>query len=151
MKNVDWGTWLSQTYKKYDYDITIIAHLEPKDYGIYARKNYYFGYNNSHYQDLIKKLKTEINKNKRLQLLQKIQVTLSDDAVNVWLYQAPKIGVWNKKLSGMWKNYPVAGNILKMFIGSNIKGLMKILIKLLLSILVVMLITFLGIEHYRVM
>jgi len=113
MKNVDWGTWLSQTYKKYDYDITIIAHLEPKDYGIYARKNYYFGYNNSHYQDLIKKLKTEINKNKRLQLLKKIQVTLSDDAVNVWLYQAPKIGVWNKKLSGMWKNYPVAGNILK--------------------------------------
>lgn len=113
MKSVDWGAWLSQTYKKFDYDITIIAHVEPKDYGIYARKNYYFGYNNLYYQDLIEKLKTETNKDKRIQLLKKIQTTLSDDAVNVWLYQFPKIGVWNKKLSGMWKNYPVAGNILK--------------------------------------
>ena len=112
MKQVDWGTWLSGAFKKYQYDITVITHVEPKDYGIYANPKYYFGYDNKDYQKLVADLKTETDKNKRKQSLQKIQKKLSDDAVNVWLYQLPKTGVWHKNIRGFWKDSPVEGNIL---------------------------------------
>ncbi|MGB1360716.1 MAG: ABC transporter substrate-binding protein [Alphaproteobacteria bacterium] len=113
IKIVDWGTWLSSVFKKGQYGISIIAHVETNDYDIYANPNYYFGYDNKKYQNLITKIKRETNEAKRIKLLKQAQNILADDAVNVWLYQMTKIGVWNKNLKGLWKNAPVEGNILK--------------------------------------
>ena len=32
---------------------------------------------------------------------------LADDAVNGFLFELPKIGVWDAKLEGMWENSPI--------------------------------------------
>ena len=42
--NVEWAQWLEQVFKNKDFDLTIISHTEPMDIGIYARPDYYFGY-----------------------------------------------------------------------------------------------------------
>ncbi|MEO9707920.1 MAG: hypothetical protein ABJG09_22660, partial [Nitratireductor sp.] len=37
----------------------------------------------------------------------KAQTIIAKDAVNGYLFQLPKIGVWDAKLEGMWENSPV--------------------------------------------
>ena len=54
---VEWAQWLSDVFKNKDYDLTIVSHTEPADYGIYARDDYYFDY----HSDAFKKLMDELN------------------------------------------------------------------------------------------
>ena len=45
--NVEWAQWLEQVFKGKDFDLTIVSHTEPMDIGIYARPDYYFGYDDA--------------------------------------------------------------------------------------------------------
>ncbi len=42
--NVEWAQWLEQVFKNKDFGLTIVSHTEPMDIEIYARPDYYFGY-----------------------------------------------------------------------------------------------------------
>ena len=44
IENVEWPVWLDQVYKKKQYDLTIVSHVEPMDIGNYSRKPYYWQY-----------------------------------------------------------------------------------------------------------
>ena len=44
---------------------------------------------------------------KRVALPQKL---IADDAVNGYLFQLGKIGVWNAKVDGLWANQPTQAN-----------------------------------------
>ena len=35
---------------------------------------------------------------------------LADDAVNGFLFELPKIGVWDAKVEGLWENAPIQAN-----------------------------------------
>ena len=113
IKKVDWATWLSTTFKAKKYDITVVTHAEPNDYEIYGNKEYYFSYDSAKVRTMLKEIKEAKNVNIKTQLLQDLQRKLNEDSVNIWLYQRPKIGVWNKNLIGLWKNAPVEGTPLR--------------------------------------
>jgi len=103
---VEWGQWLKEVFKATDYDLTIVSHTEPMDIGIYARDKYYFNYSNDAYKAVIKELSITADPAKRTDLMKKAQMILSDDAVNGYLFQLAKAGVWNAKLKGLWENMP---------------------------------------------
>lgn len=107
---VEWAGWLDQVFKKKDYDLTIVSHTEPNDIGIYARDDYYFQYKNPRFNGLIKELDITAEPKRRKQLLEHAQRILSDDAVNGFLFQLAKTGIWNTKIQGLWKNAPVQAN-----------------------------------------
>jgi len=44
IENLEWAQWLDQVYARHDFDMSIVGHAEPMDYDIYARDDYYFGY-----------------------------------------------------------------------------------------------------------
>ena len=46
----------------------------------------------------------------RYDLMRQAQNIISNDAVNGYLFQLAKAGVWNAKLQGMWENSPVQAN-----------------------------------------
>jgi peptide/nickel transport system substrate-binding protein len=104
---VEWADWLDQVFTKKDYDLTIVSHTEPNDIGIYARDDYYFQYNNPEFDAVIEELDVTADEATRTELYQKAQRILAEDAVNGFLFQLPKIGVWDAKLEGMWENAPV--------------------------------------------
>ncbi|WP_114008434.1 ABC transporter substrate-binding protein [Cohaesibacter intestini] len=108
--NVEWGQWLKQVFKGKDYDLTIVSHTEPMDIGIYARDDYYFQYKNADFNATIEELNATSDEAKRTELLHKAQKKLNDDAVNGFLFQLAKTGVWNAKLKGLWANAPVQAN-----------------------------------------
>ncbi len=110
---LEWAQWLDRVFIQHDFDMTIIAHTEPRDIGIYARPDYYFGYDNARFRELIARLDATADGPERDALLQEAQRILSDDAVNVFLAQLPKLSVWDRRLSGLWRHAPVQANDLR--------------------------------------
>lgn len=110
--NLEWAQWLEQVYKGHDFDLTIISHTEPMDIDIYARgkDDYYFGYDNPAYNAVIDKLKLAVDPAERSALLKEAQTIIAEDAVNAYLFQLPKTGVWNAKVEGLWENAPTQAN-----------------------------------------
>ncbi|QDZ02900.1 ABC transporter substrate-binding protein [Nitratireductor mangrovi] len=104
---VEWAQWLDQVFKAKDYDLTIVSHTEPNDIGIYARDDYYFAYDNPDFDAVIAELDVTSDQAKRNELYKKAQEIIAKDAVNGFMFQLPKIGVWDAKLEGMWENSPV--------------------------------------------
>jgi len=100
-ENLEWAQWLAQVYSRHEFDSTIIGHAEPLDYDIYARDNYYFGYSSPEFNALIAALDDTVDPELRRSLLQQIQRKLSDDAVNGFLFQYPRLDVWNAHLQGL--------------------------------------------------
>ena len=44
VENIEWAQWLDQVFTHHAFDLTIVSHVEPMDYDIYARRGFYFGY-----------------------------------------------------------------------------------------------------------
>ncbi|MER8989962.1 ABC transporter substrate-binding protein [Mesorhizobium sp. M0678] len=107
---VEWAQWLDQVFTKKDYDLTIVSHTEPNDIDIYSRKDYYFNYDNPAFDKIIDELNLTSDEAKRTTLLGEAQKVLTDDAVVGFLYELPKVGVWDAKLQGLWENAPIQAN-----------------------------------------
>ncbi|MEM7302239.1 MAG: ABC transporter substrate-binding protein [Pseudomonadota bacterium] len=107
---VEWAQWLDQVFKKKDYDLTIVSHTEPQDIGIYARDTYYFQYDSAAFKAVMEKLNAETDTQKRYALMAEAQKIITGDAVNGYLFQLAKTGVWNAKIKGLWENAPVQAN-----------------------------------------
>ena len=106
---VEWKQWLEGPFKG-DFDLTIVSHTEPMDIGIYANKDYYFKYDSKPLQDTIAKLNETVETEARYALMKEAQSIISIDAVNGYLFQLAKTGVWNAKINGLWENSPVQAN-----------------------------------------
>ena len=107
---VEWAQWLDQVFTKKDYDLTIVSHTEPNDIDIYSRKDYYFNYDNPAFDKIIADLNLTSDEAKRKELLGQAQKILADDAVVGFLFELPKVGVWDAKLQGLWENAPIQAN-----------------------------------------
>ncbi|WP_421873356.1 ABC transporter substrate-binding protein [Nitratireductor rhodophyticola] len=107
---VEWAQWLEQVFKNKDYDLTIVSHTEPNDINIYARDDYYFNYKNPAFKEVMNALEATADPKKRIELYQTAQKIIAQDAVNGFMFQLPKIGVWDAKLEGMWENSPIQAN-----------------------------------------
>jgi peptide/nickel transport system substrate-binding protein len=101
IQNLEWAQWLDQVYARHDFDMSIVGHAEPLDYDIYARDDYYFGYSNPEFKALIAALDDSVEPSRRTDLLQRIQRKLSLDAVNGFLFQYPRLDIWNAHLQGI--------------------------------------------------
>ncbi|MFD2262453.1 ABC transporter substrate-binding protein [Lacibacterium aquatile] len=104
------GQWLDQVYKRTEYDMTIVAHTEPLDLGIYARDNYYFNYKNDAFKAIMAKVTTATDDKQRFEFLAEAQRKLAEDEPALFLFLLPKLGIWNAKLKGMWENQPLPVN-----------------------------------------
>jgi peptide/nickel transport system substrate-binding protein len=107
---IEFAQWLDQVFTRSDFDMTIIAHTEPRDLGIYARDTYYFNYHSPEYRALYQQYTEAIDPAKRRELAGALQRKLSEDEPNVFLFALAKVGVWNAKLKGMWDNSPIPAN-----------------------------------------
>ena len=107
---VEWAVWVPEVFKSKDYDLTIVSHTEPMDIGIYGRDDYYFNYNSEPLKQVLAKLDVTAQEAARYKLMNEAQKIIANDAVNVFMFQLAKAGVWNAKISGLWENSPVQAN-----------------------------------------
>jgi peptide/nickel transport system substrate-binding protein len=105
--------WVQDVFTGRNYDMTIVAHAEPLDIDIYAREPYYFDYNNTAFDELMKKIQATADPAEQNRLYGQAQSILAEDVPALFLFVMPKLGVWDKKLKGLWQNEPIPSNVLK--------------------------------------
>lgn len=106
--NLEWAQWLEEVFTNKDFDLTIISHTEPMDIGIYARPDYYFGYDNPEFQALMEELNRTTDDARRTEMLGEAQRIIADDYVNGYLFQLGYITVAKAGVQGLWQNLPTA-------------------------------------------
>ncbi len=113
IENMEWAQWIDQVLRNRNYDLTVVSHVEPMDINIYANPNYYFGYDNADFQKIISDIDKNGNAAGRAALYKEAQRKIAEDAVNGFLFQLGKYGVWKRGVKGMWRNYPIRSNDLR--------------------------------------
>lgn len=107
---VEWADWLSKVFTEKDFDLTIVSHTEANDIDIYSRPGYYFQYENPEFNKLIEELAVTNDDAKRKEILAAAQKILAHDVPAVFLFELPKVGVWDAKVEGLWENSPIQAN-----------------------------------------
>lgn len=100
IKPVSWGEWIGRVFIAADYDMTIVAHVEPNDMAIYADPNYYFRFDNAQYQELITDAREAETKAERNALMRRAARILADRHASDWLWLLPNIQVAKTTVTG---------------------------------------------------
>ena len=110
IENVEWAQWLSGVYGQKAYDLTIISHVEPLDFGNFARPGYYWNYDSPRFNELWAKIQSTPGAQERQRLLGEAQRLVAEDAVSAYLYQPTWITVANARVRGLWTDMPILVN-----------------------------------------
>lgn len=103
---VEWGQWIARIFKKKEYQLTMIGHVEPWDIGIYANPNYYFQYDSQEFRDAYAKALKAPNEAEKAKWFGACQEIIAEDAVNGYLFSAPALRAMKKEVMGFWVNAP---------------------------------------------
>ncbi|MDP4332711.1 ABC transporter substrate-binding protein [Curtobacterium sp. A7_M15] len=105
VKRVDFATWLSQVFEApksgtRDFDLSMVNHVEARDFGNWANPDYYFGYDNADVQSLYADSVAATNEADKVADLQKAARIVSEDAAGEWLYTATSITAVRSGVTG---------------------------------------------------
>ena len=103
---VEWATWLSRVFRGADYQMTIIGHSEPNDINIYANPNYYFRYDNPAFRQTYEQYLRTTDPRAACSLMESLQRMLAEDAVNLWVINAPYVAAMRREVTGWWTDQP---------------------------------------------
>jgi peptide/nickel transport system substrate-binding protein len=109
-ENVEWAQWMSGVYGQKAYDLTIVAHVEPLDFGNFARPDYYWGYESKAFNDLWARIGATVSQAERDKLMAVAQKMVAEEAVSAYLFQPTLITVANVRVRGLWHDMPLSAN-----------------------------------------
>ncbi|KTR04378.1 ABC transporter substrate-binding protein [Curtobacterium luteum] len=106
VKRVDFATWLSTVFqapKSGDrtFDMSMVDHVEARDFGNWANPDYYFGYDNQEVQDLYAQSVAATTESAKVEALRKAARIVSEDAAGEWLYTSTSITAVRKGVTGV--------------------------------------------------
>jgi peptide/nickel transport system substrate-binding protein len=107
---MEWAQWLEQVFTGHDFGMTIVSHTEPLDIWIYARDDYYFGYEDPAMRALMHEFEATADEGERNALLVAAQERVAANHVNGFLFQLAKTGVADARIEGLWANSPTQAN-----------------------------------------
>ena len=108
LQPLEWPAWLGHVFGQGAFDMTVIAHTEPHDIGIYDRPSIYFHYKSDEFHALFEQYEATDNPEERHRLLVALQDRLAQDEPNVFLYSRPRDTVMNRHISGLWTDQQIA-------------------------------------------
>ncbi len=97
-------------YGQKAYDLTIITHVEPLDFGNFARPDYYWGYESAEFNALWAKIKATADARRAQQADGRGAAPGGRRRGAAYLYQPTWITVANARLKGLWKDMPILAN-----------------------------------------
>ena len=98
------AAWLTTVFTNADYDMSIVAHVEPRDLGaVFGDPNYYLRYNNPKLRELLQKA-DEGTKQQQITYMEQAARMISQDAAADFLFLLPNLMVADKDITGLPKN-----------------------------------------------
>jgi peptide/nickel transport system substrate-binding protein len=95
--------WLEQVFREADYDLSIVAHVEPRDIRTFGDPKYYWRYDNPEVQRLLADSETG-SQEQQVTDLQQVGRLIADDAAADWLFLLPNLIVADTDVKGLPQN-----------------------------------------------
>jgi peptide/nickel transport system substrate-binding protein len=106
IRNVEWAQWLEEVFTAHDFDLTVVAHTEPLDIGIYADPDYYFGNDDPELRAILDEIDRTADEESRAALWGDAQRRVAETFVNAYLFQLPSLNVVREGVEGVWPDAP---------------------------------------------
>ena len=103
---IEWGQWIERIYKKKEYQLTMIGHVEAWDIGIYANPDYYFQYDSEEFRTAYAKALSAPDEASKAKWFGECQRIIAADAVNGFMFSAPSLAVMKAGVMNWWPDYP---------------------------------------------
>jgi peptide/nickel transport system substrate-binding protein len=97
------GRWLPEVFLGGDYDMTIVAHVEPRDIVQFADPTYYWHYDNTKFQTLLQEADAAAAADYTT-LMRDAARLLADDAAADWLFLLPNLVIVEAGITGVAAN-----------------------------------------------
>jgi len=101
VEELDFNRWYTEVFTGGDYDMTIVAHMEPRDIVNFANPDYYWHYNNSAFQALVKQADAAPTSDEFVKDMKQAAKTLAADAAADWLFLFPNLVVARANITGI--------------------------------------------------
>jgi peptide/nickel transport system substrate-binding protein len=95
--------WLEQVFTNADYDLSIVAHVEPRDIRTFGDPKYYWRYNNPEVQRLLADSETG-SQQQQIDDLRQVGRLIAEDAAADWLFLLPNLIVADADVKGLPQN-----------------------------------------------
>lgn len=104
LETIEFPVWLQTVFTNHDYDMSIVAHVEPRDLpGVFGNPKYYPQYNNAEVQADIAAADAGTT-DEQVRDMKKAAQVLSQDAAADFLFLLPNLIVADKGITGLPKN-----------------------------------------------
>ena len=112
--NVEWGVWLEDVFSNYDFDMSIVSHVEPRDLAQYGNPDYYWGNDSPQVADLLAQADAEPDEATRNQLYQQVLDEITAVAADDWLFVLPALAVTKPGISGYKINQQISLDVTEL-------------------------------------
>jgi peptide/nickel transport system substrate-binding protein len=104
LETLEFPVWLEQVFKQADYDMSIVAHVEPRDLAaVFANKDYYLRYNSPVVQAAVAAADAGTPE-QQVAEMKKAARQIADDAAADFLFLLPNLMVAQPGITGLPKN-----------------------------------------------
>jgi peptide/nickel transport system substrate-binding protein len=97
---LEFPVWLDVVFTQHDYDLSLVAHVEPRDLAIFADPDYYFGYDSPRYRELLAEASTA-GAERAVELRREAAALLAEDAAAGFLFVLPNLIVAETDVQGL--------------------------------------------------
>ncbi|MHA6627452.1 ABC transporter substrate-binding protein [Pseudonocardia sichuanensis] len=95
--------WLEEVLTNADYDLSIVAHVEPRDIRTFGNPQYYWRYDNAEVQRLLAESE-QGTQEQQVSALQEVGRRIAEDAAADWLFLLPNLIVADVDVQGLPEN-----------------------------------------------
>ncbi|MDR1767915.1 MAG: ABC transporter substrate-binding protein [Propionibacteriaceae bacterium] len=103
IEELEFSRWIPEVLTNGDYDMTIVAHVEARDLGKFADKNYYWHYGNPTFAKLYQEA-DEADQATGVELMRQAAKLLADDCAAIWLFALPNLVITKASVVGVPAN-----------------------------------------------
>ncbi len=104
--NVEWGVWLEDVFTNKDFDMSIVAHVEPLDLAQYGNPDYYWGDDSPAVAPLLAQADAEADPEVRNDLYGQVLDEITAQAADQWLFVIPQLSVLREGTTGYKVDLP---------------------------------------------
>jgi peptide/nickel transport system substrate-binding protein len=94
------AAWLTTVFKNADYDMSIVAHVEPRDMGAVFNPTYYTRYDDPTFAKYLAQA-DQGSEAEQVEFMKKAARRLSENAAADWLFVLPNLVVADKDITGL--------------------------------------------------
>jgi peptide/nickel transport system substrate-binding protein len=106
MRNVEFSVWLEDVFNNKAYDMSIVAHVEPRDVHQYGNPDYYWGDDSPQVAAMIAQADAEPDEDTRNELYASVLEEITAVAADNWLFVLPALSVVETGVTGYQADLP---------------------------------------------